>query len=133
MTKSFSKSNLNRRQFLKHSGKLAAGAAVLGSLQRSVFAGENNTIRLALLGCGGRGTGAVGDALSVKNSGPVKLYATVDHGAEEKVSRQNRRYRGPQVPRFRRLQKGHRYSKARGRRHVHNPLLYPAAARRVCH
>ena len=78
MTKSFSKSNLNRRQFLKHSGKLAAGAAVLGSLQRSVFAGENNTIRLALLGCGGRGTGAVGDALSVKNSGPVKLYATAD-------------------------------------------------------
>jgi predicted dehydrogenase len=72
------KSNLNRRQFLKHSGTLAVGASVLGSLQPSVYARGDSTIRLALLGCGGRGTGAVGDALSVKNAGPIKLYATAD-------------------------------------------------------
>ena len=78
MTKSFSNSNLNRRQFLKQSGSIAAGAAVLGSLQSSVFARGHSTIRLALIGCGGRGTGAVGNALSVPNGGSIKLYATAD-------------------------------------------------------
>nr|MBC8468005.1 twin-arginine translocation signal domain-containing protein [Planctomycetota bacterium] len=78
MTKSFNKSNLNRRQFLKQSGSIAAGAAVLGSLQSSVFARGDSTIRLALIGCGGRGTGAVGNALYVPNGGLIKLYATAD-------------------------------------------------------
>ena len=78
MAKSFNKSNLNRRQFLKQSGSIAAGAAVLGSLQSSLFARGDRTIRLALIGCGGRGTGAVGNALSVPNGGSIKLYATAD-------------------------------------------------------
>jgi anaerobic selenocysteine-containing dehydrogenase len=52
-------SNINRRQFLKKSGSLAAGAAMLGALSPVAFAAEDNTIRLALIGCGGRGTGAV--------------------------------------------------------------------------
>jgi predicted dehydrogenase len=78
MTKSINKSNVNRRQFLKQCGSLATGASVLCSIAPVAFAGEDNTIRLALLGCGGRGTGAVGDALSVPNGGPIKLYATAD-------------------------------------------------------
>ena len=78
MTQPISKSKVNRREFLKQSGSLAAGAAVLGSLVPAAFAGEDNTIRLALIGCGGRGAGAVGDALSVPDSGPVKLYAMAD-------------------------------------------------------
>jgi predicted dehydrogenase len=78
MTKSINKSNVNRRQFLKQGCSLATGAAVLGSIAPVAFAGEDNTIRLALLGCGGRGTGAVGDALSVPKAGPIKLYATAD-------------------------------------------------------
>ena len=78
MTKSFNNSNLNRRQFLKQSGSIAAGAAVLGSLQSSVFARGDSTIRLALIGCGGRGTGAVGNALYVPNGGSIKLYAMAD-------------------------------------------------------
>ena len=86
MTKSIDKSNVNRRQFLKQCGSLATGAAVLGSIAPVAFAGEDNTIRLVLLGCGGRGTGAVGDALSVPNSGPIKLYATADI-IEEKMER----------------------------------------------
>ena len=79
MTNPMYKSNLNRREFLKQSSSLAAGAAVLGSLSPgAVFAGEDNTIRLALIGCGGRGSGAVGDALSVPGGGPIKLYAMAD-------------------------------------------------------
>lgn len=67
-----------RRQFLKTSGTIAAGATVLNGMSMNVHAGEDNTIRLALIGCGGRGTGAVRDALSVPNSGPVELYAMAD-------------------------------------------------------
>jgi len=78
MTEPVNKTNLNRREFLKKGGSLAAGATVLGSLTPSVFAGQDSTIRLALIGCGGRGNGAVGDALSVEGKGPVKLYAMAD-------------------------------------------------------
>jgi predicted dehydrogenase len=78
MSKCMNNSNMNRRQFLKRGGSLAAGATVLGSIAPSIFAGEDNTIRLALIGCGGRGNGAVGDALSVPDGGPVKLYAMAD-------------------------------------------------------
>lgn len=42
-----------------------------------VHAAENNTIQVALVGCGGRGTGAAVNALSVTN-GPVKLVAMAD-------------------------------------------------------
>jgi predicted dehydrogenase len=78
MTRTVNNSDINRRQFLKNGGSLAAGATVLASLSPVAFARQDNTIRLALIGCGGRGTGAVRDALSVKDSGPVKLYAMAD-------------------------------------------------------
>jgi predicted dehydrogenase len=78
MMQPIDKSSVNRREFLKHSGSLAASAAVLGSLSPTLFAAGDDTIRLALIGCGGRGTGAVGDALSVPNGGPIKLYAMAD-------------------------------------------------------
>jgi len=84
MTRPTETTQVNRRQFLKHTGSLAAGAAVLGSLPNRAFAGEDNTIRLALLGCGGRGRGAVGNALSVPDGGPIKLYAMADI-VEDKV------------------------------------------------
>jgi len=78
MTQPIDHSNVNRRQFLRATGSLAASAAVLGDLAPGVFASGDDTIRLALLGCGGRGTGAVGDALSVPAGGPIKLYAMAD-------------------------------------------------------
>lgn len=69
----------NRREFLRRGGAMAAGAAVLGALRpEGVFAAEDETIRLALIGCGSRGSGAVKDALSVKDEGPVKLWAMAD-------------------------------------------------------
>jgi predicted dehydrogenase len=78
MTLPFDHSNVSRRQFLKTTGSLAAGATALAGLSPAVFASEDHTIRLALLGCGGRGTGAVGDALGVPDGGPIKLYAMAD-------------------------------------------------------
>jgi len=66
----------SRRRFLKTAGA-AAAATTLAAAVPHVHAAEDNTIRLALVGCGGRGTGAAGNALSVQN-GPVKLVAMAD-------------------------------------------------------
>ncbi len=70
--------SLSRRGLLKLGGAAAAGAALSGMQVPRVHAAEDNTIRLAIIGCGGRGRGAVGDALSVPDSGPVELYAAAD-------------------------------------------------------
>src|SRR5438093_8820298 len=67
----------SRREFIKNAGKIAAASALAGVAIPHVHAAENNTIQVALIGCGGRGTGAAGDALSVKN-GPIKLVAMAD-------------------------------------------------------
>ncbi|MGA2063592.1 MAG: Gfo/Idh/MocA family oxidoreductase [Thermoguttaceae bacterium] len=67
----------SRREFLRASGRVAAAAALTAGVVPHVHAAENNTIQLALIGCGGRGTGAAADALSVKN-GPLKLVALAD-------------------------------------------------------
>src|SRR5262245_61899349 len=62
---------------LKTSGQVAAASALAGVALPQVHAAESNTIQVALIGCGGRGTGAAEDAMSVKN-GPVKLVAMAD-------------------------------------------------------
>ena len=67
----------SRREFLKNTSRVAAASALAGSAVPFVHAGENNTIRIALIGCGGRGTGAAVNALKVKH-GPVKLVAMAD-------------------------------------------------------
>ncbi len=67
----------SRREFLKTTGKVAAASAIAASAVPHVHAAENNTIQIALIGCGGRGTGAAANAMSVK-SGPVKLVAMAD-------------------------------------------------------
>ena len=70
--------NSDRREFLQQTGTVAASTALLASLPRNVHAADDQTIRLALIGCGNRGTGAVRDALSVIASNPVKLHAMAD-------------------------------------------------------
>ena len=65
-----------RRDFLKLAGSAAAATLVSVAIPR-VHAAENNTIPVALVGCGGRGTGAALNALST-SSGPVKLMAQAD-------------------------------------------------------
>jgi predicted dehydrogenase len=84
-----------RREFLKNTARLAAASALAGVAIPHVHAGEDNTIRLALIGCGGRGSGAVANAMSAgglvmdnsfgpkgeenaASGGPVKLIAMAD-------------------------------------------------------
>jgi len=69
--------NTSRREFLKNTGRIAATSALIGGIAPRIYAGENNTIKVALIGCGGRGNGAASNALSVKN-GPIKLVAMAD-------------------------------------------------------
>ena len=70
-------SGTSRREFLKTTGSIAATSAVLGAAVPRVHAAENNTINVALIGCGGRGSGAAVDAMVV-DQGPVKLVAMAD-------------------------------------------------------
>jgi predicted dehydrogenase len=65
-----------RREFLKQSGSAVAGVALASTIIPHVHAAEDNTIKIALVGCGGRGTGAAANALSTK--GPKKLVAMSD-------------------------------------------------------
>jgi len=69
--------NLSRRDLIKKTGQIAAVSALAGIAIPSVHAGESNTIQVALVGCGGRGTGAAENALSTK-VGPTKLVAMAD-------------------------------------------------------
>jgi len=72
-----SKKSTSRREFLKGTGRIAAASAIAAGIAPRMYAGQNNTIKVALIGCGGRGTGAASDALSVRQ-GPIKLVAMGD-------------------------------------------------------
>src|SRR4051812_46018422 len=70
---------LNRRTFLKNASLMAAGSAALTNFPfvlTSHAAPDDNAIRIGLIGCGGRGTDAVGNAIA---SAPnVKVVAIAD-------------------------------------------------------
>ncbi len=66
----------SRRDFLRQSSGCLAGTALAGAIAARSYAGEQNTIQVALIGCGGRGTGAAAQALSTK--GPTRLCAMAD-------------------------------------------------------
>jgi predicted dehydrogenase len=67
----------SRREFLNKSGQVVAASTLAGMVIPNVHAAENNTIQVALIGCGGRGTGAAANALATK-FGPIKLVAMAD-------------------------------------------------------
>ena len=56
----------SRRQFLKTSSAAALGSVFAANLSRSekTFAANSETLRVGLIGCGGRGTGAANQALN---------------------------------------------------------------------
>src|SRR5258708_1058912 len=86
----------SRRTFLKeslrNSGRVAGVSTLPGMTIPYVHAQENNTIQLALVGSGGRGTGAVENALGIKN-GPIKLVAMA-RVFPSKLSQSHRRLPG---------------------------------------
>ena len=67
----------SRREFLQTTGRITAATTLAGLAVPRVHAAEDNTIQVALVGCGGRGTGAAADALRV-DLGPTKLVAVAD-------------------------------------------------------
>lgn len=67
----------NRREFLNRTRTVAAGAALASlDIARTAHAAGSGTLRIALVGAGGRGTGAAVNALSTKAD--VKLVAIGD-------------------------------------------------------
>ncbi len=72
----------SRREFLKKSSVVAGAAAAAGpmSIARSAHAASNNELKIVLIGCGGRGTGAVNDCMNAAKilRQPIKLIAMAD-------------------------------------------------------
>ncbi len=89
-----SNSLTTRREFIKTTGRIAAASALAGVALPHVHAAGSDLIQIALVGCGGRGSGAAANALAVKN-GPVKLIAMADvfedrlNGSYEGLKRDN--------------------------------------------
>jgi len=70
---------VTRRSFLKTTSTAVAGGTLLGALPVERFAlgaSPGDTLKIALVGCGGRGSGAANQALSTGES--VKLVAVAD-------------------------------------------------------
>ena len=67
----------SRREFVKGTSLLAGGLLAAPFLSKAnYFSGSDDTIKVAVVGCGGRGTGAALQALSSKQN--VKIVALAD-------------------------------------------------------
>jgi predicted dehydrogenase len=67
----------SRRDFLKKTSLVAGASALTGVAVPAAYAAGSDLIQVALIGCGGRGTGAAVNALSTRG-GPIKLVAMAD-------------------------------------------------------
>jgi len=90
---------VNRRSFLRRSGGILSGVALAGALDPARYAHGASTseeLKIALVGCGGRGSGAASQALNTNDLGPVKLVAMADvfedrlQGALSNLSKQHK-------------------------------------------
>lgn len=68
--------SLSRRQFLQTSGAAVLGTALTGQNALHAADLDRSTLRVGLVGCGGRGTGAAAQALAADSN--VKLVAMGD-------------------------------------------------------
>jgi predicted dehydrogenase len=68
----------SRREFVKSTARVAAVSALAGVALPPVHAAGSDEVRLALVGCGGRGSGAAANALGTSNQGPIRLVAAAD-------------------------------------------------------
>lgn len=91
--------NPSRREFLKGTSVAAGGAALAGTLSiaRSAYAQTSDEMRVALIGCGGRGNGAAGNFL--KASKNVKIVAVAD-AFQRKAEGTARRFKLPKERAF---------------------------------
>jgi predicted dehydrogenase len=77
MQKNEPSSGNSRREFVKTTGLISGGVIAAPLLSQANFhSGADDTIKVALVGCGGRGTGAAVQALRSKQK--VKLVAMAD-------------------------------------------------------
>ena len=83
--------NESRREFLRHSGLIAgATAATSLAVPQGVHAGNDQTLRLGIVGCGGRGRGAVSDALA---GDPHVVLSAVGDAFQDQVELSLRAFR----------------------------------------
>ena len=68
--------NADRRDFLKAGAVVTAAAAATSVLPTAVHAAGNDVIKVGVVGCGGRGSGAINDCLQADKS--VRLHAIGD-------------------------------------------------------
>src|SRR5439155_4739056 len=84
---------VSRRRFLRHSSLTVAGAAALSELPwvLTAHAVPDDPIRIGLIGCGGRGTGAAADALgaATKVIYPQAGYHTEELAADAGLASKN--------------------------------------------
>lgn len=74
----------DRREFLKQTSAVAAGAALTGTIAKSAHAAGSDEIKFVVIGTGGRGTGAADQIMNTK--GNTKLVAVADAFAEKAES-----------------------------------------------
>ena len=85
----------SRRAFLKTGSALLAGGSLLGTglnIARAAHVGGSDEIKIALIGCGNRGSGAALQALETK--GPVTLWAMADAFEDALASSRSKIERG---------------------------------------
>ena len=66
----------NRRQFVTASTAATAALAIAPALSHGAYAGGSDLLKLGLIGCGGRGTGAASQALTADYG--VELFSMAD-------------------------------------------------------
>ena len=85
------KHNLSRRRFIQKSSLAVAGATAVLNVPfvHAATGGEKTTIKVGLIGCGGRGTGAMLDAIgaATRTVYPAEGYHTEDVAEGAKVEK----------------------------------------------
>ncbi|MEA1952622.1 MAG: Gfo/Idh/MocA family oxidoreductase, partial [Planctomycetota bacterium] len=85
----------SRREFLKKSSVAVAGATAISSLSlaRGAHAAEDNQMKVALIGCGGRGTGAAVNCLQTnKNTKLVAVADAFEDNAKKSANRLRKKF-----------------------------------------
>ena len=87
---------ISRRDFIKTSATAAVSLAAVGVATNRIYAAGSGKIRVALIGCGGRGNGALNDCLNAgKHIGrEMEVVATADW-FKEKAERTGKRHGVP--------------------------------------